>query len=72
MASINSTRLKGCPVLLPSGNEQRAIIEVVANHDQMEEAEQRGLSKRVHLKSGLADDLLAGRVRVPPPDDSAP
>jgi hypothetical protein len=45
--------------------EQSAIVERIFQQDNVLRAANTELNKLKFLKSGLQDDLLAGRVRVP-------
>lgn len=49
----------------PPIEEQRTIVEIVADFDQQVAAERRCLEKLRAVKRGLMADLLTGRVRVP-------
>jgi len=60
---MNSVMAK-IPVPLPSYSEQKAIAAVLDTHDTRIRAEEAGLVKLRHVKRGLMDDLLTGKVRV--------
>lgn len=64
IAHLTQEKLASVPISVPAATEQRAIAEAVAGHDARVQAEAGQLSKLQMLKSGLMDDLLAGRVRV--------
>lgn len=66
LASINSTQLKGFPVPCPGLSEQLAIVESISAFDRRFVKEHDELLKLQQLKQGLIQDLLTGRVRVPP------
>ena len=66
LASINSTQLKAFPIPLPSIAEQKVIVNVVNAHEAVIENESMQLTKLRHLKTGLMQDLLTGRVSVEP------
>lgn len=63
-ASINKSDVLSCPIPVPSLEEQRRIVSIVAAHDERIAAERARLEKLRKLKAGLMDDLLTGRVRV--------
>jgi type I restriction enzyme, S subunit len=65
-ASINRQTICSVPTPTPPIAEQRAILEVCRAHEHRLSDEIAGLEKLRPLKSGLMDDLLAGRVRVTP------
>lgn len=50
---------------LPERDEQRAIARILDHHIENELSATNELEKLHQLKSGLLDDLLTGRVRVP-------
>ena len=50
---------------IPPANEQGLIAKVIEGADRQIEASRNELKKLKTLKSGLQDDLLTGRVRVP-------
>ncbi len=52
-------------IALPSFDEQVLTEKYLCKLDQTISSEQYELAKINHLKSGLMDDLLTGRVRVP-------
>lgn len=69
---INLGDVRKIPIAVPPRDEQDRIADVLDTSDQQLLAEQSSLVKLIHLKSGLAADLLTGRVRVPgviPRDD---
>ncbi len=49
----------------PSFQEQNLIAEKLTAFDAQQITEERELKKLKMIKSGLQDDLLTGRVRVP-------
>lgn len=57
--------LLNIPIPKPCPEEQDAVITILSTHDSHVKSEECVLSKLHHLKSGLMDDLLTGRVRVP-------
>jgi len=54
-----------CPIVKPSLDEQREIVDVLRGWQAREMSIERNLAKVRTLKQGLMDDLLSGRVRVP-------
>ncbi len=52
-------------IALPPLDEQVLIETRIDELDRLLESETEELQKLTHLKSGLMDDLLTGRVRVP-------
>ena len=49
---------------LPPLEEQRRIVEIFESIDEMMQANEERLAKLRRLRSGLAADLLSGRVRT--------
>jgi type I restriction enzyme S subunit len=71
MVKIGATTVMSLKVVVPGLAEQE---RVVAAHAQLEEritAELGCMDKLRLIKSGLMDDLLTGRVRVPADEDAA-
>ena len=64
LASINATQVKAFPLLLPTREEQDAIVERADAIDQQIRNEQSQVQKHQQTKSGLMQDLLTGKVRV--------
>lgn len=65
LATINKTQLRNFPVPCPPVEEQDRILErLFAQEEQIEEEREYG-EKLKYLKTGLMQDLLTGRVRVP-------
>lgn len=64
LASINKTALGQLPVIIPPPSEQQFIIEPLRHYDERIELERFAQVKLRHLKQGLMDDLMTGRVRV--------
>lgn len=64
LASLNSTQLKGFPVLLPPVGEQKEICDILSSIDRrIALAESRKIASE-SLKRSLMQDLLTGKVRV--------
>lgn len=61
---INREELGEYITALPQPEEQQQICEILEAYDERAETEEMGLCKLEHLKKGLMDDLLTGRVRV--------
>ncbi len=64
LASINSTQLKGFPVLTPPIEKQRQILEAVESVDAIQAQNKAEIIKLRLKKQGLMKDLLTGAVRV--------
>lgn len=64
LASINSTQLKSFPVLAPSVEKQREILDAVEAIDAIQAQNKAEVSKLRLKKQGLMHDLLTGAVRV--------
>ncbi len=62
--TINKTKLKKLSMLMPSAEEQEAIVAKVDQIERRVLREQSHLAKLKLLKKGLMEDLLTGRVRV--------
>ena len=61
---IYSAQLKDLIVWVPPLGEQRRIAEILDTADETIRANEEQLRKLQRLRSGLADDLLSGRVRT--------
>jgi len=61
---LDLAELRGFPIAVPLPDEQRRIGEALAAHDQRLASEQDLAARLRHLKLGLAEDLLTGRVRA--------
>lgn len=64
LASINSTQLKGFPVLTPSVDKQREILDAVEAMDAIQAQNKAEVAKLRLKKQGLMRDLLTGAVSV--------
>jgi type I restriction enzyme S subunit len=64
LASINATQVKAFPLILPSIEEQFAIVGHISAIDNMLTAERLRIHKARSTKTGLMQDLLTGKVRV--------
>jgi type I restriction enzyme S subunit len=65
LASINSSQLKLFPLPVASIKLQQRIIDEIGSIDAVTEREEEKQRKLTSLRSGLLDELLSGRVRVP-------
>ena len=65
LATINQTQLKRFPVLCPPIEEQRQIVGRLSAFEKLLTDERAYQVKLQRLKTGLMQDLLTGRVRVP-------
>ncbi len=65
IAHLTQEKLAILPVALPPRIEQERMIEAWSSLDVEQRYNEGFLAKLNHLKSGLMDDLLTGRVRVP-------
>lgn len=63
--TINRTKLRAVPVILPSLEEQKVLCSILDHMSGQVTASREHLAKLRHLKRGLMHDLLTGRVRVP-------
>lgn len=70
LASINKTAVSQLPVAVPPKREQEAITLVLRCLQARTEAETASLGKLRLVKSGLMDDLLTGRVRLPAAEET--
>ena len=64
LATINSTQLRAFPVCLAPIGEQLMIVERLRVFHEKLGRQRALLEKYVRTKSGLMQDLLAGKVRV--------
>lgn len=65
MPSLNTSILKGIEVILPPVDEQRAIGAVALSIDQELQQLEVGLRKARELRTGMMQQLLTGRTRLP-------
>jgi type I restriction enzyme S subunit len=65
MKNISQDVIRLLQLTYPEIEEQRRILAAVAPVTDGIEASEGELAKLVALKSGLMNDLLTGRVRVP-------
>jgi type I restriction enzyme, S subunit len=64
-ASISQPSLNGIVIGVPKPEEQKAIIDQITALDNWLNNQEDELTKLRYLRSGLAMDLLSGRVSVP-------
>lgn len=64
LASINATQVKAFPLLLPTPEEQSAIVDQLGAIDCLINVESSTLKKLMLQKNGLMQDLLTGEVEV--------
>jgi type I restriction enzyme S subunit len=65
LASINSSQLRGMPILLPPLDEQMAICKRVGAWDEAIRTQDKLICVKEQLKQELAEGLLCGRIRLP-------
>ena len=65
MKNITQSFFLSLPVRVPPRQEQELIAKLAVHHDARITTEQDYRNKLTQLKSGLMDDLLTGRVRIP-------
>lgn len=65
LASINSSQLKEYPVLLPSLQEQKAIVKVVKKWDRSIDLTERLIAAKQERRTWLMQQLLTGKRRLP-------
>jgi type I restriction enzyme S subunit len=71
MASLNTSILRGLRVMLPCLEEQTAIASILSDMDAEIIALEARLSKARHLKQGMAQALLTGRIRLVPRSEAS-
>lgn len=64
MKCLNTTILSGLPVPMPSIREQKEIGEKISSIDSLIQETVQEMEKLSHIKQGLMQDLLTGKVRV--------
>lgn len=62
---LNVAEVRGFAIPLPPWSEQQRVVARLSQQRELMIAEGGALAKLQSLKSGLASDLLTGRVRVP-------
>lgn len=65
VAHLGADRFAEMPFPRPPLDEQLRIADCLRRHMAHQEAEESRLSKLLHIRSGLTDGLLTGRVRPP-------
>jgi type I restriction enzyme S subunit len=66
---VNKSRFSSLLLPLPDFDEQRRIVAALDQQDETRESELEYRAKLQLLKTGLMQDLLTGRVRVPEAED---
>ena len=64
IAHLTSEQLARLPVPVPSHEEQESVVRTLAAFSRRLEVEATGLQKKYRIRSGVAADLLSGRVRT--------
>jgi type I restriction enzyme S subunit len=64
---VNLTNVKKIRIRVPPASEQSYIVDIVKSLDSRLKSEESDLDKFKHVKKGLTEDLLTGRVRVENP-----
>ena len=64
LASINSTKLKALPVLLPSLAEQDEVVKMLQVTDAKIAAEEDRLSALQALFKSMLQQLMTGQIRL--------
>ena len=68
-SSINQQDVKGCLIPVPDLREQSLVVDRVETEEGVIDEERAYRAKLQSLKTGLMQDLLTGRVRVPEVED---
>ncbi len=69
LPSLNAGTIESIVVSVPSLPEQRAIATILSDMDAEIAALERRLDKTRAIKQGMMQQLLAGSIRLPIPDD---
>ncbi|MFC8845552.1 MULTISPECIES: restriction endonuclease subunit S [unclassified Micromonospora] len=64
LATINMTQVRAFPLPVPPLSEQERIASTLASYDEQVQAHVRELGMLRHVRQGMMNDLLTGRVRV--------
>jgi type I restriction enzyme S subunit len=64
-SSINQQDVKGCLIPVPKLEEQGLVVDRIETEEGVIDKERAYKAKLQRLKTGLMQDLLTGRVRVP-------
>lgn len=64
LPSINSSQISKIPILFPPLLEQQAIAQVLSDMDDELETLEAELEKLYHMKRGMMQELLTGRIRL--------
>jgi type I restriction enzyme S subunit len=65
MPSLNTQLLKGVQIVLPDGQEQRAIAIALSKMDMLLVKLDKLITKKRYLKQGAMQQLLTGKTRLP-------
>jgi hypothetical protein len=64
MKNISKSKLKEVSIAVPPEVEQARIAEILSSIDELIAAQKSVLEQQLHVKRGLMDDLLTGKVRT--------
>jgi type I restriction enzyme S subunit len=64
MTTIDQGAIKNCPVILPSLEEQKLIIQILSDIDFELEGIKKRLTKTQQIKQGMMQELLTGKTRL--------
>jgi type I restriction enzyme S subunit len=64
LASINSTKLKAFPTLIPTLDEQKHIVDALSRADQKIGVEENRKAALEELFRSMLEQLMTGRIRV--------
>jgi type I restriction enzyme S subunit len=64
MTTIDQGAIKNCPILLPSLEEQKLIIQILSDMDFELEGIKKRLAKTQQIKQGMMQELLTGKTRL--------
>ncbi len=62
--SLNARTIEHIEIMIPQGNEQTAIATILSDMDAEITALETKLTKARHLKQGMMQELLTGRIRL--------
>jgi type I restriction enzyme S subunit len=64
MTTIDQGAIKNCPILLPSLEEQKLIVQILSDIDFELEGIKKRLAKTQQIKQGMMQELLTGKTRL--------
>jgi type I restriction enzyme S subunit len=64
LTGINTAAYFQCPVIVPPVVEQKAIADILSDMDDEIDTVETKLTKARHLKQGMMQELLTGRIRL--------